>query len=480
MDKNIIDKILAELYQEDASLKKYENEIRELVEYLIKSKPDIKYNQNFKSQLRAELLEKFDTIKNKNNKAIFNFNNMKNLAYTFGTLALVLLVVVPSLMLQTKTSSNRLAIDMGLEIVPGQREAFGSLVASQGNLDNPAQAVGLGGGGGGNATIEGKMVADTMIYPYYVYEYTYEGEEFSIDGDQMNVYKRLKGLNAQNQLASLIQNVNFEGLDIKSFKNSQLKNFQISEDRDFGYSLYMDLYEGTMSIYENWEKWPQTTVYEPLDITQVPDDATLIAVADKFLSDKKIDTSLYGPAQVDNQWKETYLREGLQQDYVPEVISVVYPLQIEGDKTVYEEWGGYYGIRVSVNIRHKKVANAWGMSTQKYQSSVYEMEQDIDKILKLASQGGSYYPIYRDANAQVVNIALDTPHLAYTLVWNYDGNQSAQLYVPALVFPIKELPNDGNYFYKENVVIPLAKEIVDARLNPDLPDGPRPMPLLEQ
>ena len=91
------------------------------------------------------------------------------------------------------------------------------------------------------------------------------------------------------------------------------------------------------------------------------------------------------------------------------------------------------------------------------------METDVDRILALAGQGGTYYPVSENNNYKIVEIKIGTPHIAYVQTWIFEDNTNSQLLVPALIFPIINIPDEVQYFYKENVVVPLAKDIVSQR-----------------
>ena len=476
--KENIKKILDDVYAVDNGLKKYEAELIEMIEKLLASKPAIKFNKSFQSKLRAELLEKFS--QNNNKKINFNYMNNK-LFYAFGALALVLLLIIPSL--SPEGSFNKSAktakVNFDLQVKRVNKNAFGPLVAQNTATagSETAYAIGRGGGGGGGVAAAGDMATQgdsKLIYPQPIeYKYVYAGEEFSLDNAQMEVLKKIKGSGSQNEIAQFLQNVNFDNISLESLDDPKLRNFTIYEDKEFGYSIYVDLYEGMISINETWERWPiynYNTYLEPLKIENIPGDDQLIAMANQFLNDYGISTDIYGEPRVDNSWREIYTRtEDKSMAYVPDVMTVVYPLIIDGRES-YEEWGGAMGLRVSINVRYNKVNNMWNLNNQKYQSSIYDMETDVNKILDLASRGGNYYYYYQDPNAQTVEITLGTPRLGYMQTWQYADNVSNELLVPALIFPVTNIPTGAEYFYRENVVIPLAKEIINQRMQGgDLP-----------
>lgn len=472
MDSNI-KQILEDLYAVDSSLKKHEAELIDIINKLIASKPRIKFDENFQNQLRAELLEKFNKLDNKQPK----FNFMNKLYYVTGALAvLVLLVVTPGLM--DKKTSAPASIKFSPQIQKLSQRAFGSLSNPNENysesISAAPQAIGMGGGGGGVATADGKMM-EIMPYEPIVYKYVYEGEDFTVDGSQMDVLKRVRGAVSQMDAKNIMQSLNFDNLDLSSFGNLLVRNISLSEDKNFGYYVFLDFYEGMISINENWEKWP--TPESNIGINDIPSDDVLIGVANKFLKEHNISLDVYGEPQVDNSWRQYYaMAENKSDFFIPYMTTVVYPLVVD-DKIVYDEGGSVYGLRVSINLIHKRVSNVWNLASQNYQSSVYEMETDVDRLLELASRGGAYYYGWEDPNAKVVEIKIGKPYIAYAQVWHYENNASSELLIPALVFPVTNIPDEVQYFYKENVVIPLAKEIIDQRINVN-DSYPEPMPLL--
>jgi len=62
------------------------------------------------------------------------------------------------------------------------------------------------------------------------------------------------------------------------------------------------------------------------------------------------------------------------------------------------------------------------------------------------------------------------------IFWKYDETSRSNqiLFIPALVFPIKNLPAEG-YYYQKNIIVPLAKELLDQNEQP-----PYPVPLMKE
>jgi hypothetical protein len=74
MEKNI-KKILEELYSIEPTLREKEGELIKIVKLMIQAKPNIEINEDFKNNLRNQLLEniKLKKIQNYNNRGRTNF-----------------------------------------------------------------------------------------------------------------------------------------------------------------------------------------------------------------------------------------------------------------------------------------------------------------------------------------------------------------------------------------------------------------------
>ena len=483
---NEIKKILEDLYSIDGSLKKQETELIKIIKALIASRPEAKYDENFRQQLRADLLEKFSQLKEKDNnyKKSFNFKFMKKTNYVFGAVLLAVLIITPLMLLQRQPQNIQL--DFGPQISRLGANAFGQIGISPSGLgsaeggdalasDRPSSGEGTepvfapdikgyGDGGGGTNGSARMILPEEYIY----YEYNFTGEMPEIN-NQLDVLKRTKNYQSAG-LNSVLSKVNLGLLDLSSFARSEVRNFSLIQNQKFGYEIYVNLYEQSISINQNWAQWQDSfneTSYMGLSIDQVPADDKIISLADKFLADYKVDLSMYGQGEIEDSWRLYYARaENKTEIYIPPASSVVYPLIING-KTVYDESGNKYGIRVSVDFNTMKATGAWGIEANKYQSSAYDMETDQTILEKFIRQGG-LYPTYYDAPGVKKEIVdLSEINLAYVKVWSYNNGENNEFLVPALVLPIPEESRDS---WKRNIIIPLSKDIISERTN--VVDGP--------
>lgn len=505
-----IEELSQELFAYDKSFMEHETEVKQLIGQLLQAKPDTKFNEQFARNLREQLMQKAENLKTTESSGKkFNWQ----LALWPAMAAIVLVVSGVALNRNQKNSVENIQLLTGkVEIEPTGKNAFGS-------LSMEPVAFGRGGGGGTESlavaptdlgvqtaipTPDAPMVAASpsiavaptsntrtqsgggggngvdmkIMPPFYNYRYIYKGEDLQLDEKEVNVYRRQKGLSSSTANQFLKQ-LRFGMVDMTKFNNLNIDSINLMENKEYGYNIMINFRDGIISVNENWELWPSPTkqcqtpeCYDSARIkpNEVPADSELIRIADGFLKDYGISTENYGKAQVLDYWRrELAAASDLTQVYIPDIASVVYPLILDG-KQVYDEGGSPSGLVVNVNIRAKKASGVQELAVQKYQSSAYEAETDVTKVLKLAESGG-FRPIYyamENSGDKTEDIELGTPTKSLIKIWQYKNGASEELYVPALVFPVisspKNTPNYG-YNYKTNVIIPLAKEILNGDNN---------------
>lgn len=485
MSKKQIKYILDDLYKIDESLKESAPQLEKIIAEIIGARPDIKIDENFKKELYKQLIlkaEKSEPIKTK---------KIGIWQYTFAgaLVAIVVLVIVSYLFISVKPEDLRPEIsDTELKFsktVVGEN-AFGSLIGDQSSQETVAP-VGRGGGVGGGGVALGGMPDQTVICaeeegciipPYYFFEYTYVGEDINLEQTKIEVLKRKNRI----EPLGILKSFGFSLIDLSAFDDAKIQTVNFVQDKPYGYTVFVNFDEGTISIDSYWPKWPQPynkcrddKCYESLrlKLSDVPVEEELITIADKFIAEHKINLRNYGQPEMDNDWKN---QPGIfeEQLYVPDYISLVYPLLIDG-KFVYEQSGTKYGIRISINIREKRVSGIYNLSLQEYESSMYAGETDFSRILEVARRGGlNMY--YWGEGGQSKQVEIETPNQEYMAVWRYNQNMqlSEMLIVPALVFPVVNAPTDG-YYYQNKIIVPLAKELLEQNQS-----GPYPVPLLEK
>jgi hypothetical protein len=333
--------------------------------------------------------------------------------------------------------------------------------------------------------VTGKMI---MPRPDPVsYEYVYTGVDIEMTADKYTVYKHIKTSAGGRALAQSLSGMDFSLLDMSKFRNTELANLNLSEDREFGYSLYLNLRENSLNLSQNWQKWPHPeqncrdqACHEQyrLKLSDVPSDDKLIATADAFLREYGIDMNGYGRPSVSDQWRRYYnLAEDKSSFWVPNEIGVVYPLKIE-EQTVRDQSGNPSGLHVSVNIRYNKVSGLHSLRPHTFESSAYDAITDNARIIELAEQGG-LYPVYGYGQTeQTVTVELGTPERKLMQYFRYgrEDRTSEELYVPTLFFPVKNKADLDDNFYRDYVVAPLITDML-SELRPPV-GAPEPMPLL--
>ena len=362
-------------------------------------------------------------------------------------------------------------------------------------------SVGSVSGGGSGKGAASSAIA--MPYPIsYGQQYVYKGVTFQQNEAKLDVLKRIPSVVSADQAFAALQQLNLGLVNVGSFGNANLDQLTFSQNQDFGYTITIDLNNGTIGINQNYKKWPQTncppnglcTQPQSLTLNDVPSDSVVTGITDTFLKDHAISTDLYGKPVVQNQWRSYLAPQPLGTQampamnvYIPDSVTVVYPLTLNG-KSVYEQGGLPSGLTVTVDIRNSKVSGVSGLNVQNYQSSSYDAITEVQKILQIAEQGGQYgvinyggvmssgpVPLASGGTTSVKNmpivqpniikppqngvteIDLGTPQMAYEKMYNYQNGSSDELYVPAFVFPIINPPQN---YYQQNVIVPLIWDLL--------------------
>jgi len=495
--KNILD----DLYEIDPVLEGYEEEIKKTIKELLKSKPNIRIDQKFVSDLREKIMKRVEELQYQSQRKSVSFWQIffgTKFSYALsGALVFIIFVGIFTYLTNFSNISG-----LGQETFPKTLEktslssnAFGSLKSeAQGTATLEGRSGGGFGGGGGiqvSSVAEldsAKMICSEpgCVMPiYYPPKYVYKGEAVELKEEKVEVLRKKNKLEYTRSFSGLLESFGFGLADLTGFDNTRIQTINLVQEKEFGYSIFINMDEGIISIDAYWPKWPhpqnrcideRCVMENSLKVSDIPSDEQLISIAKDFVSEHKINLSNYGEPEVDKSWNQMYYAQLTEtsQMYVPDIITVKYPLLING-KFVYEQGGSKQGIGMGINIREKRVSGVYNLSIQEYESSLYEAETDFSKILKVAEKGGLYN--YYMPGEKVQEIEIGAPEYAYSMIWKYD--ESAQttrtLLVPALVFPI--IKNPENYLsYNDKVVIPLAKELLESV---DYP-VPVPMPLMER
>jgi hypothetical protein len=441
-----------------------------LEDLLSEAKPKLEVDRSFKKELFTRLMNETKPRIN------LNFMNKFKLMLPAAALAVIAVAIVVTVPLAQKNA--KLTVNGNQEITHIKANAFGQL-----NTLTLAAAGGRGGDmtaglGGGNASLAADLPAPTqgvgiseksMIWYPTNYKYVYKGEEFTVENDQMEVYERIKGFGSSVNLGSLLERFDVGLVDIGRFSNASIDYITASENRDSGYMLSLDLKQGTLYIGQNYERWPMPDYTTPISINQLPSNESAIAIANQFLSDYGISRENFGEPFVQDLWRMDYERSSDKASYyVPDTLTVMYPMKISGNE-IYDESGNKTGMAVYINARINQVMSVGEITGQRYNASEYATEKDTKRLINIAETGGfrNYLPYAMPAmegetEIKTEEVELGNPKIAYIRMWQYTNNQSKEMFIPSLVFPIINKPD---YLYMQNLTVPLIKDILDAQQN---------------
>lgn len=497
-------------------------EVRKVVERLASAKPNVPIDDRFIALLREDI---------QSQAAQFSHNKTNNLFSMFMNKILASALVVALVMVaggvwyiqQTNKplfstqkfggSGDEQILSGKYGITTAKEESFGDLAkvaivangrgGSNANsvasnfLDNPnlsgAEKEAIANGV--PISDDTKLIAPGEPYPgQQNYVFKYEGDKLPQVAAEQGVLKRIKPSQPSSLVSRIIGMLSFGLIDLGKFQDVRLQNFSFVEDREFGYGIGVDLQNGFVNMYQNWERWPQNyysgvqcmsveACAQPqgLTIDQLPSNEEAFQIADKFLADYSVSKEGYGAPLVQDNWRIYYERSPDKASYwIPEQVNVVYPLMLEG-KAVYEESGYLSGMSVTIDVRTKRATGLSELTTKQFEQSQYKGETDTSRILKIAENGGFRNYPYMDPNVKTkTTLELDTPTVEMVKIWysadNYRTNN--ELFVPAFVFPIKNWEKTG--YYRQNIIVPLVSDILDSDQNYGQPvplDVDAPMPV---
>ncbi len=508
--------ILGELYEIDPGLREHEAHLIPLIQTLQKRNPGRAPDERFVAELRSRLQTKAAELSDTSLSTPFSMNKF---LYLFGGAFAALVIAVPVTYMVVSPSApgamNKAAEgaadgDMfAYQVTALGDNAFGGIVGSTQvtvtPANNPARPQSGGGGaesvsisavssGIDPATRDAKMMApDSMIYPpqeLTQYNYVFDGEMPALDEQKVDVLKRLTG--GTSVPLGTLSSFGFGAVDLASFNGARVENFTLLQDTQNGYYINVNLNDGSIGINQNWQRWPHPEqdcrddacfARYTVKLSDVPADDQLIAIADAFVKEHGIDTSKFGPAVVGKSWKrdyETTVSAG-GMGYVPQSLGVVYPLLVDGE-TVFDDSGQPTGLSVNVDIRNKKVSDVWGITSQKYQSSGYDAvtaEKDIRDYLAAVDNYSALEGMPSATKIKKVTVKLGTPQRGFVKTYNYDQTKgtSSELIVPALIFPIESSDPKDAQVYRQSIIVPLAKQLLDA--SKQNWGGGAPMPMVK-
>lgn len=509
-------KVLEELYALDPSLKDHEPALLTVLDRIGATKPDVRIDQAFLARLRTALLTEPATMTPHPKNVITNFlDTMSKTPFILGGLAMtaILAAVIVTLPGQVPSpqgeGTSQLAMATVTDAAPG---AFGNLgvlgreelsgwnASAAPQTPNAAESAALGTedaisarpmAGGGSGTSAAVSMDAKMIAPWtsetYVLAYDEEGGAggpFVIR--EQPVYRRTVDTRTAAQFATAVTGRSNDIVDLSALSDLRVESISLFEDHEDGYSMQLSLLDGSVYMGLDWRHQQyDPALDEPLMESELPSDDALVAAADEFMDAFAIDRSVYGTPFVEKTWQRYYLMAAEQGGaYAPSSFTVVYPLHIDGTEVV--EFGGEIsGPRVYIRARDMKVMNLSGLSTLRFERSPYELETDTARIVAFAEKGGIRGAIYRPMSFDEEGNPLPSEKEAETLRLGAPGqfllrmfttvdDASVELYLPALRFPILNVPSDANYYGQQDVVVPLVKAILDEQ---ERMMGEQPVPL---
>ncbi len=494
----LIDEILKDLYKIDKSFKENEKELKVLIKKLLSNKPNPKkLSLDFKQNLLNEMIRHLNKTKQDPINYFNLFYNtffMKKLAPIAISFALVMVVIISGLnfirfdkSLNDQNENLQKLLSNEIQIQKNNKEnAFGEFEITQDQVSSNERSQSGGGGGfSESATMDAKMIAPYPPFPPYGemknYIYKFDGTLPQTDS-KIDVLKKTKIIDNTTTGEVFLEKVTLGIINKEILKNTKVDSFSLYEDRKNGYSFYVNLNAGEVSINRNWQNWdpqPQSNCTDEacfnkyrLKLSDIPEDSTLISIANKFLADYEIDTKNYGTPSVNRDFMIQYEREQNKEFfYIPEIVNVVYPFTVNGME-VYDQWGNKVGMNVTINIRDKKVDSVWGIKTQNFETSTYDKESE-EKIKEIIETGGVDGYSIKGPNIKDVEIKLNNPKLVYMNFFKYQGNTSDEFLIPAIKLDINAPKDEYSFDYRKHLIIPLLKDIYKFRQDGNIKE-PRP------
>ncbi len=507
-----VSSIMAEL-----GLNTDDSNARKIIARLLQSKPDVAIDSQFMSQLR-NVLQAHGNVAAAQTKSNQSFKFTVMFVNRILASALIVMVVLAGggfWYIQNKTDKPLFtspAAKQVNQVLSGKygvseksQESFGdlskvsiintknapSLANNSTAPNNKAETATMKAFGGGDT----KYIAPGEPYPIYDYSFRYDGKDLPQLGANQFVLRRTLPQQQPSLFDRIVSTLSFGLIDLTKFRDTKVQSLSFVEDHQYGYSVGVDMVNGSVNLSQNWEKWPQPDYSkcaqpvpagsaeqtmpacgpQPLKIGDIPADDVLFKSTNAFLDQYGISREAYGNPKVDNSWRIYYDQapeSEKQSIYIPEQLNVIYPLILDGQQ-VFDESGNPYGMNVTYDVRNQKVASIYELTTHQYDRSQYTGVTNSKIITDYAERGGwrnQIYPLDRsipeNRNAKSAVLKLDTPTVKLVKMYYTDPNQpyspsnSGELYVPALVFPIKNY-QEVNY-WRSSIIVPLVKDIFDS------------------
>ena len=473
--------ILEELYMIDPDLRSREKEIITFIEKMQKHRPQIEIDEAFRLELRNKLLTLWENKKLKNSEKQSFFWYFLPFFWGLTAIFLIALSFWPMFFwtdtVTDVTSPEVWKLSFAPDIQEREPNAYGKIWLSPSPVPPPVPAWGW---------VENRMMmtAETMIadtsmpvmdMPIYSYVYTWV---LDMNLWELPVYEKKSLPFSSDDMGWLLSGLNIDGINLSLLKNTRIGSVSLLEDREYGYSVNLDLQWGNVSFYQNWTKWPQPQCGDngcpPIKESEVPSDDEIITTANTWLNENGIDISYYGEPIIDRDWKIYYARalaEGTE-GYIPENFTVIFPFLLDGKK-VYEEYGTPRGISLSIDIRTLRVTSMSGLEKYALDRSLYPLE-NRDVIDEMIRSGGRYTmdTSLTGSGLEVIKISLSNPSLEYVRLYgSYGDGMTKEYFVPSYIFPIENWTDTRGYLPK-SIIIPIVEWF---RVVQDISNLPMPL-----
>lgn len=460
---SLLQKILESLPE----LNKHKEELEPILHALQKQKPNPPINDALFEDIKKNIYHTVDTQHLNHFNPLNLFPSMKY-ALLIPALALVILPVGYAL------------VQMNIKNVPSslitrlEPQAFGSLVSLESTKAFPDMSstkallnssINATEGMGGN-----EMSPIRIGEPYPMTHYT-----FRFDGDLSPYLTESSGTVYKRQSATALEGSGLKSIPgfahngmLSVFAQGDLTNMTLRKD---GYYFTIDSQNNSWTIYEDWQVSNKTMseTWEPLQQQDIPADDAIIAVARNFAQSHGIDLASYESPVIAEPELALARIASTSTMYAPDIVSVVFPSLIDGQRA-YLSWGlAPTGLRISVNLRTMNVTHAFDVINGAYDASSYTLVQDAKALEGLIAGGGSV-PMYPPEAEEEVIVELSAPEKILMEHYIYDNDVQQTLYVPALRFSLKD-PTQIPWM-TSSVTIPLVQEIVNGQIIES-----KPMPL---
>lgn len=516
--------LLEELYLLEPSLKEKEDAIIRIIETMLAHKPEITIDETFRLKLREKIIEEIARSEKQKHSKTFSFPSwiFPTFSTAFACLAVWIYVFTTTgkydAPITIKQTSEKWMVSFVPTIRQVEKQGFGSVdilqVRQSGNIQTAMDPVSSEAMSAKMANVEysnttvagwasvspgGMSVNDTsiaMMLPgdspvqneMTVYSYAFSGSLPSLPAS-MNVYRKNASSINPEETRSMLSHLSIEGIRISALEDAGVTSINISENRASGYAVGIDFTAGSISFFQNW-LWPQAKCDanrcdspRPLTKDDIPSDEMLISIANAFFEKYGIDRGAYGIpvlTPMNPVWMSARPMGGIAESMmIADQITITYPLLLD-DKPVYEEWGTYKGINVTIDIRSRKVSGLYGLERQNLDSSLYDTLTNTESLQTMIENGGRYnygsvFASY-EWGPKIVKktLPLWAPSIAYVhLYGEWKDGKMDEYYVPAYVFQVLEKPSDA--YIQDRVIIPIIAEFA----KPSSMIMPMPMPAVE-